>query len=558
MAAFQGSQSAPGLQNAGTSPLMNIGLGLMSAAAPHLYTRGNVGEALANAQQATMQNRGAYQQQAMNQLQFQQAQAEAPMRMAWLKAAMQGIPGSPNPQGGTATPSGPTAPPGPMSAPAAPTASSAPPQSGGLLGGDPMDTLRMGTVGAMLGMPGASSIADFAKTQMQYDPRVQSQLALAKDPVSLDRMALTQAQTSGDKNAELQAYNKLQTDTGMQHVGSMSGIYTRVETGADGRYPRGSVTTINPSTGLVVNSETGASWLPGAAAAVNQRAAAEATGKAQGELTTVTGPDGAQYQVPASSMLPGGGRMGASGTAPARAPTAAPSMGAAPAGSPSAPMPHTLGPGTHEMLEGNAKAALETNKGFQDQAEGAQQMIAQVGELKAAATEFNPGQFADARAKFLNYLNSTGLITADQTKALGSFQAGQKIAIQLQAAATKQLGSREAAQVFQYMGKSLPNLTLSPDGLTKVSAWQTGIANYNIARAADANSKAQANDIKGVNLTRDTWIKNSNPLFYVMAQLPPPTQQEFLKSMGPQKGHEFIQQWTAALKGGFAPPLGGQ
>src|SRR5665213_565804 len=86
MAAFQGSQSAPGLQNAGTSPLMNLGLGLMSAAAPHLYLPGNVGDALMGANQATLQNRQAQQNLSMNALQLQKAQAMWPAYQATLEA----------------------------------------------------------------------------------------------------------------------------------------------------------------------------------------------------------------------------------------------------------------------------------------------------------------------------------------------------------------------------------------------------------------------------------------------------------------------------------------
>jgi len=84
--------------------------------------------------------------------------------------------------------------------------------------------------------------------------------------------------------------------------------------------------------------------------------------------------------------------------------------------------------------------------------------LQQTATLRGAAANFEPGQFANSRMKMLNYLNSAGLITPEQAKSLGSAQEGQKIDIQLQAAATKQLGSREAAQIFQIMGKSLPNL----------------------------------------------------------------------------------------------------
>jgi hypothetical protein len=168
-----------------------------------------------------------------------------------------------------------------------------------------------------------------------------------------------------------------------------------------------------------------------------------------------------------------------------------------------------------------------------------------------SANDFTPGRFADSRGKILDYMNSFGLINPQQAKELGSKQEGDKIAIQLQAAATKQLGSREAAQIFDKMGKSLPNLTLSQDGLNKVSGYMMGISRYNIARAADANTKAQGNDVQGVNTVRDTWIQNSNPLYYVMASSPPATRAEMLSSMKNSK--QFLADWNKAANAGYAP-----
>ena len=197
MAALQGSQSAPGLQNVGTSPLMNMGLGLMSAAAPHLYTRGNVGEALANAQQATMQNRAAQQNMGMNDLQMQMLKAKIP----GMQAYFQGLQGLLNPQGGTATPSGPTAPPGPMSAPAAPSmaqsAQNAPApilpgeQSTPGMGIDPAAALRIGTLGAAYGMPGAEQLAKYPESLTAVQKALQTQRQMqAQGPMgALDTIA---------------------------------------------------------------------------------------------------------------------------------------------------------------------------------------------------------------------------------------------------------------------------------------------------------------------------------------------------------------------------------
>jgi hypothetical protein len=152
----------------------------------------------------------------------------------------------------------------------------------------------------------------------------------------------------------------------------------------------------------------------------------------------------------------------------------------------------------------------------------------------------------------LQYLNAAGLITSDQAKSLGSAQEGQKIAIQLQAAATKQLGSREAQQIFQIMGKSLPNLTLSQNGLDKVSGYMDGIARYNMARAQVAQQRSANNDANGVNNVRNEFIQNTNPAYFVLASSPPAIQREIVDSMGDQKG-KFITNWKTAASKGWAP-----
>lgn len=177
MAALQSSQSAPGLQNAGTSPLLNMGLGLMSAAAPHLYVRGNVGEALMGAQQATMQNRSAYQQQAMNDLQTEKLKAMLPGLEAYYKGAaglMGGSQGGPMgpPPGTNAAPSGIALPQGPMAAP-----QGAPPMGGMSI--DPQTALNLGTMGSIFGAPGAEQLAKYPESYTKVQEAIQTQRKLS-------------------------------------------------------------------------------------------------------------------------------------------------------------------------------------------------------------------------------------------------------------------------------------------------------------------------------------------------------------------------------------------
>lgn len=157
---MQGLQGAA--SDSATNPLFNMGLGLLSAAKPF----GNVGDSLMQANQATLANRQAQQKLGMGSLQMRQAQAEFPLRMAWLQNAMGALqPQGQQPQG--STPQGPQ----PMTP-----------------GVDPQQSVNLGLAGGALGMPGA---AEFLKApgalesvqkyqQMQRQMQAQGPIALLK------------------------------------------------------------------------------------------------------------------------------------------------------------------------------------------------------------------------------------------------------------------------------------------------------------------------------------------------------------------------------------------
>lgn len=402
---------------------------------------------------------------------------------------------------------------------------------------DPFAKLRMAMIGSAMGMPGAKEMLDVAKTELQYDPQLATKLEAAKSAISVDQQMLEQALRSGDTATAWGLSQKLQQDMGLVHIASMSGTRTQITpNGITTIDPRSSMFTLQNGQGLTQG------LIPGAAGALQQKAASEALGAAQGKPAEVVDPSGNKYTLPLSTVL-GAGIPGAPGGAP----------GASPAGR--TPFQTGIGPAQAEMLKGNAESAIEANKGYQAQVDAGQQMLTNTAELRHAAADFSPGQFADARAAFLNLLNSANLITPAERNSLGSAQVGQKIAIQLQAAATKQLGSREAAQIFAIMGKSLPNLTLSADGLEKVSAYLDGIARYNIARGQVAQQRASQNDYTGLNNVRNDFVKNTNPLYFIIASAAPAQQQEILNAMGDKKA-SFVKSWNDAALAGWAPRPG--
>lgn len=229
-----------------------------------------------------------------------------------------------------------------------------------------------------------------------------------------------------------------------------------------------------------------------------------------------------------------------------------PPVPAAPAASGGGLLSPGMTPAQVAMSTGQGKQAVEMNAGYQKQAEDAKETLAQVAELRAAAQDFAPGQFAESRIKGLQWMQSLGLITPKEMQQLGSAQEGQKMTIQLQSTLTRSLGSREAAQVFATLGKGVPNLTLSPDGFAKMTAYMAGMARYNQARAVRSQQAFNAGDIAGVNNVRNQYIANSNPAYFIIASASPATQREMIAQMGP-KARSFLQRWQAATVGGYAP-----
>lgn len=506
-----------------SSPLFALGTGLIAGAQPFANPGQQLQSAAANQQKL-----------AMNNMQMRMLQQQWPMMMQAF-GALGGLMGPPSgSKTSQKTQSKANAAPvvGPFSAvPAAQGAPQAAPQpqqaapSGGL---DPSALERFGLMTSAFPMTKGMSDAALkvAGMQSQYDPALQTRLAIAKSVLTQDQQMMADAQAKGDTLGFRAAQMKYLKDSGLVTQSSMNGA---VQTFGGITPDMLKMTTLNPVQGVQTRNgqETP---IPGAVPTEAALSGARAAGEAQFEPMEVTDGNGNKYMVPRTALQ----QYAASGKGGAT------------------PFQASLGPASEELLKGKGEQAASVNEEFQQKAEAGQQMLAQIAELRSAASDFSPGQFADSRIKMLQYMQSAGLISPEQMKKLGSAQAGQKIAIQLQAAATKQLGSREAAQIFQVMGKSLPNLTLSPDGLSKVSGYMSGIARYDIARAQIAQYRMANNDANGLNAVRDDFIKNTNPTYYIIGSMPAAQQQEMIKGMGPRaKG--FLEAWNKAANAGWAP-----
>ncbi len=296
--------------------------------------------------------------------------------------------------------------------------------------------MRMGALGSAVGAPGASEMLDYGKSLAQYDPRIATSTEAAKSTVAVDMAQIQDAQAQG--NTALARLCSRSCDRMSVCCTSHPCRVRRLESG--------SMAVSRPSIRTKAYRPSGVSRasFPVPHRPRGQLAAAESIGKAAGETADVTDLQGNRYTVPKSLLLGGGRGVTPSGTGTSGASGGNPA-GIAPKAGSGTPFPMaSVGPSTATMLAGNAQNAVEANKEYQSQADAGQQMLAQTAELRRSAADFTPSAFAGTRQKMLEYLNATGLTTDAQNKSLAAAQAGTKIAVQLQAAATKALGSREA------------------------------------------------------------------------------------------------------------------
>ncbi len=423
---------------------------------------------------------------------------------------------------------------------------------------NPLGVMRLGTVGSALGMPGGAQFMDYGKSALQYDPAIANRMAVAKNQISQDMTQLYQAYKTGDVNLIQGLTTKLKEDMGQLHVGSMSGIMTREN-------PDGTWTTVNPSSGLITNTKTGSTFLPGAIRAFAARAAAEAGGETGARLAAETSPVGS-----------GGGGIPPATPAPVPGQTPAPSA----PGTPAQPGPQPEGwdavqtpgfvpallaeSGAAQLRPGNTGAealktfqteqagtANENLKTLNEGADTAQQLLTQAQQIDEAATQFSPQRFANVKGELMSALQPLGVLSKQQLQSLGSYQDASKLQIQMQTMLTRSLGSRESAQVFEKLGHSVPGLTLSPQGLTQISAYVRGIARWKIAQNTFGQRLAAQNNVEGINNLQSNFETHSNPAFYILASAPAQLRAQMIAhSPNPRA---LLQQWQAAAQEGLAP-----
>lgn len=537
--------------------LVNIGAGLMAGA----KYGSNAGEGILQGLQSYRQQKLAQQQYGMNRLQMGMLSARLPVaqqfysQLGGLMGApaptSQGAVGSPTPGANAGTPTASASPPMPTSstapqgtpmatpttadvarqaAPSSAGGSAAPSSSGGLMGTDPYRLLQIGTVGALAGVPEASALTDFAKTRLQYDPAIATQMAAAKDAVSVDQQMIQQALANGNRPLAEAIYNgKLQEDLGLLKVSSMGGIQTRINPAS------GVISTLNPSSGIQTTGNQ-ASLMPGMAPALQQKATAEAVGGAAGRLVQRIDPVTHQpYWVSEASLLPGGG----SGYSPQPQRPASPAPGASPSAAAlpqPAPQPGGgalagLSPGQRGFLEERGKESAQYVTQLQAAADGATNTNYSLDQMLASARSAQLGPGAPARAFIENGVAAIGQqFGIAPPKELANYEQLDKYANQVAFAATRQMGSREAAQIVHLQMVSNPNKQLVPEAFSGLVQSMKAMNNYIIAK----NTAIQAQngtDNDSALQAASVWTQRIDPRVWDLS-LSPELATKFASSIG--------------------------
>lgn len=312
---LQGGLLSPGSPNAlnsglmGADPSSQVGMQLLANSSTPGKFGSILGKSMLGAQQQQQQN-ASQQMQLLGQ--GQDLRMKALQQQMFMQAYPQWIQTLSGQGGGQQGQQGPQAPPG-----APPQMGGAPPQAPGMPGPgpqaapaqgaqpaasqDPFQMLQQGMLGAAMGMPGAQQMIDVAKARLQYDPQLQTKIEAAKDKVSVDQEQISQALKGGNTALAWGLTQKLQQDMGLVHVASMSGTRTT--------FTPGGVQTVNPNEGMATmdrgNGNITQSLIPGAAGAIGTKAAAEAQGKATGEVVPVTNQNGTTGFAPRSTVTGG-------------------------------------------------------------------------------------------------------------------------------------------------------------------------------------------------------------------------------------------------------------
>ena len=413
----------------------------------------------------------------------------------------------------------------PQSAPGMPTpgagANSAhPPVGAPVPAGDPaqqayqrvLAQYRLGAMLPMLGMNGAgfTKMADF---QAANAPALVTRRAVAADQISQDQEQLYQAYASGNPMAVQAARMKYLTDSKLVNPSSWNNSLTLF----GGLTPQMlGYSAVNPQSGYQMIGGV-ASPIPNIIPTRQALAGAQARGAAQGQVERVWDPVSRQWgYVPRSAFLGGNASLPAP-TGPGNAaapPTNAP--GAATGGSlVAAPNPQQAA-----YMRGTGEEGAHQVVSLQDAAQSAQQANFQLAQILKDGQSVVTGPTAGAR-KWMD--TATGYMQQwlglPVPKSLANYQELDKYANQVAFSASRQLGSREAAQIVKLEQDSNPNKTMVPAAFRDLIGAAHTANDYVIAQNQYVQRVAQRNGGNAL-YAQANFTSNADPRVWELAISP--------------------------------------
>lgn len=430
-----------------------------------------------------------------------------------------GTVGAPAPSGGLMAPLPGAAPQalgvGLMGMPAPSSPASGSPASGGI---DPMMLMSYGAVLSGSPIPfmrnAGAGLLKLGQMQAQYDPAYATRLAAAKSTLAQDQALYAQAQARGDQLGMQAARMKYLTDSKL--VGTNPYNNSLVTFGGITPQSLG-MSTVNPRQGTqTVNGVE--SPIPGAPQTQQALAAAQSLGRAAGETVRVYDPTTQTYRVvPRSWVVEGAQAHGA--------PTASGATATGP-GFTAAP-----GPQQEEYLAGTGREGAEQVGSLQEAANAAKQANFQLDQILADSRNVLTGPLAGVE-KWKT--TATGALEqmfgVAPPKSLATYQELDKYANQVAFAASRQLGSREAAQIVTLERESNPNKSMVPQALRDLVGAAHSANDYVIAQNQYTQTLAQRNG-GNAEIAQAMWTSNTDPRVWELAVSP-----ELAAKWAPQLG----------------------
>jgi hypothetical protein len=203
------------------------------------------------------------------------------------------------------------------------------------------------------------------------------------------------------------------------------------------------------------------------------------------------------------------------------------------------------GPGRTATMTQQAEHEQAQRQTVINQANSSQQAQVTLANMARDAGKFYQGPFANEVAEARDVLR---LVDPSQTVPVASYEDFIKNAGMLTRTAVKEVSSRAAVQEYNMINNTLPNPTMSPQGLRQVSNELMGLNDYHIvkAQAQQQWENAHSGSIHGF---ETDFQNNLTPMAFVVHRMDPATQQQIAAKLSQtDEGKAALAKLTSELQ----------